>query len=434
MKSQSSWRVRLAQILLGAAFLLALVVVRGTHAGNEPIHLATDWSHRHMIFSAPRNMGEHVRFLSNPRYVQQLVRRNAGNSFDVDAWRWRRAPETPELLKGDWSMNMGAGATVGAGNYPAKYSFDINTAKCGTDPNPDYVVYNTSLAPSGAGVDASQTGTFSGTPAAGGTVTITNTNLPAPNSIVLTSSATLNTLLNWQTSTTVSTDATNLAAAIARNGAAIGVTASSTGLTGVVTITATTYGSQNNGATGITLAETVTNFAFTGAATSLAGGANGASIGAFDNLYSGCASGTVPSVYWAYNTGGTVVTSPTLSGDGKQIAFVQTVGAVADLVLLKWAASATATFADPVTLTTQASAAAYHACTAPCMYTIAFSGAVGDTTSSPFYDFASDTLSTLATPTRPHKFTAVFNGSPAESGAHPGRFLRPPRRSAVPGL
>ena len=36
--------------------------------------------------------------------------------------------------------------------------------------------------------------------------------------------------------------------------------------------------------------------------TGLSGGANQADIVAYDNLYSGC-TGTVPSVYWAYNTG-----------------------------------------------------------------------------------------------------------------------------------
>lgn len=419
MTTNKFWRVRLAQILLGAAFLLVLVVVRGTHAGNESIHVATDWSHRHVVFSAPQNLGQHVLLLSDPRYVQQLVRRNAANGGIGDDLRWRRAPETPELLNGDWSMNMGAGATLGAGNYPAKYSFDITTANCGSVSNPDYVVYNTSLAPSAAGVDASQTGTFTGAPTNGQTVTITNTSLPTPNSIVLTASTTLNTGLNFLTSGTVSTDATNLAADILRNGAAIGVTGSSTGLTGVVTITALNFGTENNA--GITLAKTLTNFTFNGGATSLANGTNGASIGAFDNLYSGC-SGTVPSVYWAYNTGGTVVTSPSLSGDGKQVAFIETVGADADLVLLKWLKSTTATFASPVTLTSQTSAANYQTCTAPCMYTIALSGPVADTTSSPFYDFATDTLyvgetGTGTSTTHTHKFTNVFKGAPAEAGA-----------------
>src|ERR1035437_9254747 len=124
MKLNSSWRIRVAQILLGAAIVIALVVVRGTHAGNEPVHLVTDWSHRHLVFSAPHNLGQHVQLLSNPRYVQQLIRRNAEQHGDSNASRWRRAPEPgANSLQGDWSMNMGIGATVGAGNYPAKFSF-----------------------------------------------------------------------------------------------------------------------------------------------------------------------------------------------------------------------------------------------------------------------------------------------------------------------
>ncbi|PYX48053.1 MAG: hypothetical protein DMG79_12785, partial [Acidobacteria bacterium] len=43
-----------------------------------------------------------------------------------------------------------------------------------------------------------------------------------------------------------------------------------------------------------------------------------ASVVAFDNIYSGCG-GTVPTVYWAYNTGGLILTSPVLSLDGSQV-------------------------------------------------------------------------------------------------------------------
>ena len=42
--------------------------------------------------------------------------------------------------------------------------------------------------------------------------------------------------------------------------------------------------------------------------TSVAGSASQAGIVAYDNLYTGC-TGTVPSTYWAYNTGGTISTS-----------------------------------------------------------------------------------------------------------------------------
>ncbi len=82
--------------------------------------------------------------------------------------------------------------------------------------------------------------------------------------------------------------------------------------------------------------------------TAVAGAATQASLVAYDNLYvnsSGtgyCTGATAPSVYWAYNTGGTILTSPALWYDGSQIAFVHsTTSGGASLVLLKWAPSAT---------------------------------------------------------------------------------------------
>src|ERR1019366_3542353 len=76
MKSNSSWRIRLTQILLGVGIVVALVVVRGTQAGNEPVHLTTDWSHRHLIFSAPSTPGQASKIQREPRYWQQHYRRN----------------------------------------------------------------------------------------------------------------------------------------------------------------------------------------------------------------------------------------------------------------------------------------------------------------------------------------------------------------------
>jgi hypothetical protein len=59
--------------------------------------------------------------------------------------------------------------------------------------------------------------------------------------------------------------------------------------------------------------------------TGLTGSSSQASIIAYDNLYSGTCSGSVPQVYWAYNANGaTVITSPTLSLDGTQVAFIDT--------------------------------------------------------------------------------------------------------------
>ena len=49
MTSNNLWRIKLVQILLGAAIVIALVLVRGTRAANESVHLTTDWSDHHPV-------------------------------------------------------------------------------------------------------------------------------------------------------------------------------------------------------------------------------------------------------------------------------------------------------------------------------------------------------------------------------------------------
>jgi hypothetical protein len=146
-----------------------------------------------------------------------------------------------------------------------------------------------------------------------------------------------------------------------------------------------------------------------------AGATGAATIVAFSNLYTGGCSGTVPSVYWAYNTGGMATTSPVPSLDGTQVVFVQVSGTTASLVLLKWSAgSGTPTL--PVTLTAT-TLAAYRGCTAPCMVTLAFSGNHNDTFSAPSYDYGSDTAYVGDDSGNLHKFTGLFAGTPAEAGS-----------------
>jgi len=150
--------------------------------------------------------------------------------------------------------------------------------------------------------------------------------------------------------------------------------------------------------------------------TGVAGSAGQASIVAYDNLYSGC-SGTVPSVYWAYDTnGGAIVTSVVLSQDGSQVAFAETTGTAASLVVLKWTASATQTPSAPDVLTATATGS-YRACTAPCMTQINFSGGTNDSGSAVYYDYGSDSIYVGDDGGRLHKFTGVFKGTPAEAGS-----------------
>jgi hypothetical protein len=265
------------------------------------VHLPTDWSHHHLLFSNPATEEQLKRVQQDPRYWQQLFRRSqaARPEAELDGAltselqsgsKATRASKNHKL-KRDWSKNIGTNGTVGAGQYPGKFGFDVTKFSCAND----FVVFNTSLA--GTGTQAS--------------------------------------------------------------------------------------------------------------------------IVAYNNLYSGCG-GTVPQVYWAYNTGGTISTSVTLSLDGSQLAFVQAQGGVATLVLLKWATPG-GTIGAPVSPASKTSGN-YRACTAPCETTIAFKSTAGtdptptDTYSAPFYDFSgSDNLYVGDDAGYLHQFTGVFAGTPAET-------------------
>ncbi len=150
--------------------------------------------------------------------------------------------------------------------------------------------------------------------------------------------------------------------------------------------------------------------------TGQAGATSAATIVAFNQLYSSCTGS--PSVYWAYNTGAgdSVSTSPIISLDGSQIAFIQSSGTSASLVVLKWKQSTTASITAPVTLTSTSS---YPGCTAPCMTVVPFANGHNDTYSAPFYDYTAenDKLFVGDNSGYLHEFTGVFFGTPAEAGS-----------------
>ena len=285
-------------------------VLTGQAARPAEEGLPTDWSHRHVIFSQPTS-AEEARLLSDdPRYRQQWYRRNVTRILSENPAIPARAGLINPASEGAWAEDLGTGASAGAANYPAKYSFSITTANCGTALQPDYVVY-------------------------------------------------------------------------------------SSGLTG--------SGTQ-------------------------------ASVVAYDNLYTGCG-GMVPSVYWAYNTGGKILTSPVPSLDGTQIAFVQTSGGQAGLVLLKWKASTTETVTSPGVPTMAVSAAQYRTCVAPCMWEVFLHDSSGvpvdDTTSSPFYDYTNDIAWVGGTRGWLHKITGAFKGTPTEvnTGGFPVQVSPPSTNS-----
>jgi hypothetical protein len=283
---------------------LAVVVIAGwvlsLRAARPALEgIPSDWTHRHVIFSQPATIEQAQLISADPRYWHEWYERNTARrlhpdgdelSYPLAARRVRATVKSP--LRSDWSMNMGTGASAGAGNFPAKYSFRTSSANCGTSATPDYIVFSSGLS----------------------------------------------------------------------------------------------------------------------------GSATQASIVAYDNLYAAGCSGTVPTVYWAYNTGARILTSPVISGDGTQIAFVQTTGTAASLVLLKWAAG-TGSVGSPAA-PTSVLPSGYGSCTAPCMTEVALHNGSGgtddDATSSAFPDYTHDVIWVGGATGWLHQITGVFRGVPTE--------------------
>jgi len=163
--------------------------------------------------------------------------------------------------------------------------------------------------------------------------------------------------------------------------------------------------------------------------TGLGGSSSQATVVAYNNIYASC-NGGVPTVYFAYNTGtATIATSVDLSASGSQIAFIQgNSGSAASLVVVQVANSGGSVTAP----------------TTPTQTTVAFADSHSDTYSSPFYDYASDTLYVGDDSGVLHKFTGVFLGTPAEvttggwpvqvSSATVGGALGSPVYDATTGL
>lgn len=163
----------------------------------------------------------------------------------------------------------------------------------------------------------------------------------------------------------------------------------------------------------------------------VAGVAGGqANMVAFNNLYAGtgglCTSG--PSVMFSYNvttsTGGRVITSPVLSGDGKKIAFVESTSGTSIFHVLKWATGA----GNGASAT--ASAVPGSGNTAS-MVSITYSNST-NTRSSPFIDYNNDIAYVGADNGRIYKFTGVFKGVPTLAGGVWPVLIKANRRLTSP--
>lgn len=138
-----------------AAGALTLTAGDAEKPAKTGIPIVTDWSSRHVVFSHPRTPEQEARIEKDIRYQMQLHRHDARTvSNEVDEYI-RAHSRHPRRFRGkrlhrDWSWNMGSGASSGASNFPAKYSFSSSIATCLSNTNPDFVVFGTGLA-GGAG-------------------------------------------------------------------------------------------------------------------------------------------------------------------------------------------------------------------------------------------------------------------------------------------
>ena len=131
---------------IGGVFLALRPVVAQTNSGVRMWGVPDDWTHHHLIFSAPGSFADAVnhgsferwyKVVTDPRFIIQQAKRD-GRATGIDGWRRRR--KSP--LRNDWTMSLGSGGIVGAGQYPAKFPFGTTSASCAND----FVVYNTGLA------------------------------------------------------------------------------------------------------------------------------------------------------------------------------------------------------------------------------------------------------------------------------------------------
>lgn len=146
---------RLFQAIVSVAILGGLFVVgrSGVQAAEkDPVHLSTDWSHRHLVFSKPANYSQAWQLQNEPRYFHQVARRHLAlvssapalpDRQGVDAQDWTSRAARRRKKRKDWAVSLGPGAFMGNGQFPAKFTFDINAAPSCTA---DYVAFTTSVS------------------------------------------------------------------------------------------------------------------------------------------------------------------------------------------------------------------------------------------------------------------------------------------------
>jgi hypothetical protein len=158
-----------------------------------------------------------------------------------------------------------------------------------------------------------------------------------------------------------------------------------------------------------------------------------ASLVAYNNLYSGpggfCGTGG-PSVLFSYNTttaGGKNQTSPALSLDGTQVAFVESSASSSVFHVVKWATG-------PGNGTSATNSAAPGVGNSATETMLTYATTATNTRSAPWIDYQNDAAYVGADDGKIYKITPVFNGTPALAGAPWPVTIAAGRRLTAPVL
>jgi hypothetical protein len=151
---------------------------------------------------------------------------------------------------------------------------------------------------------------------------------------------------------------------------------------------------------------------------------------AFNNLYAGtgglCATG--PTTFFSYNItttpGGRVITSPSLSADGKKIAFVESTTTTSIFHVLTWASGA----GNGTSPTNSATPGAGNTAV---LSSITYAAA-NNTRSSPWIDYTNDVAYVGADDGRVYRINGVFKGTPTLAGAPWPVLIKVNRRLTSP--
>ena len=104
-----------------------------------------------MVFSKPANYAQAWNLQNEPRYVRQYIRQHPPTILPLAApiLESGHVEQADDLdsdsaeIHRDWAVSLGAGAFMGASQFPAKFTFDVNSPpRCPTD----YVAFTTSKA------------------------------------------------------------------------------------------------------------------------------------------------------------------------------------------------------------------------------------------------------------------------------------------------